>query len=154
MASTSFAKNVIRRALAEIAGVAFPDKLKAECRKHFKSTCAYCGYEVPGNSREGHIDHTEPVATSAAETHIVFACQTCNGNERRDAPWEDFLRQKCKGDEELFNIRKQAILDWFAMHPPARLNPRQMEALNEAKRLACDGFDAAVKFLKDKLKPA
>ena len=79
----------------------------------FDSTCAYCGDAL---KPRWHADHIVSI-DQGGFNHVsnrVPACARCNGNEKRERNWEEFLRHKCGTDQQLFNKRQQRILDWQA----------------------------------------
>src|SRR4051812_14924850 len=85
----------------------------------FASECAYCGVKLVRGERLGHIDH----ATSKAGNHLgnlVLACSVCNGDEKLDMGWREFLEQKVS-NPELRRERTQRIERWQALHPKPRL---------------------------------
>jgi hypothetical protein len=51
--------------------------------------------------------------------NLVLACGTCNGDEKREEEWREFLRRKTAGDPALFAEREQVILGWFQLWPRA-----------------------------------
>jgi hypothetical protein len=151
MTTSSQAKNSIGRALLHAAGVRFSEKFEERCRSYFHDRCCYCGVFIEPNSRNGHFDHATSVAASSDTFHLVYACQECNGDKKRAKGWEDFLHEICDGNEEAFQTRRQAILDWFAHEPPNRLSPEAVKAVEEAKNLAIAGFDSALSLLRQRL---
>lgn len=111
--STAFAKNVVRRALMQVADPAPDRRQQLLIWDFFASACAYCGRAISKQSKEGHIDHLVS-ASLGGRNHIanrVLSCAPCNEKEKRDAHWEDFLRVKC-GDESLLAERRARIEEW------------------------------------------
>lgn len=151
MAKPPQARNTIKRALLHVAGIRFSKLYKERCRTRFHATCAYCGLSIEAGSRKGHYDHAIAIASQSNRFHLVYACSTCNGDQKRERDWEGFLREKCGGDEALLQNRKQVILDWFATEPPALLSDRDKQALREAESEALEGFNQAVATLRLKL---
>jgi hypothetical protein len=85
----------------------------------FGSECAYCGAKLVKGERLGHIDH----ATSKAGNHLgnlVLACSVCNGDEKLDMNWRDFLEEKVS-DQGLRRRRIERIERWQALHPKPEL---------------------------------
>lgn len=81
----------------------------------FGSACAYCGVKLLRGERLGHIDH----ATSKAGNHLgnlVLACSKCNGDEKLDVDWREFLERKVS-DQALRQERIRRIERWQALHP-------------------------------------
>lgn len=82
---------------------------------HFGALCAYCGRELDRSRREGHVDHADARGGNQLG-NLVLACGSCNGDEKRDEPWREFLRRKTSDDGE-FADREARILAWFELHP-------------------------------------
>lgn len=121
--STAFAKNVVRRALMQIADPAPDRRQQLLIWDFFGSACAYCGRVLTKETKEGHIDHLVP-ASLGGRNHIanrVLACAPCNEKEKRDAPWEGFLETKCT-DKQVRAHRRSRIEEW------QRLNAMQEAA--------------------------
>ena len=145
MPKPPLAKNIIRKALRAIVD---PEPRKKEIYRlweYFGSTCAYCGCPLDRKLSRAHIDHLIPGLNHISNR--VLACPTCNGNEKREEPWLDFLRKKVV-DQTIFETRKQRIESWVASQLPS-------EPLNfDAKMLRSEidnvvaAFDIAVKRLR------
>lgn len=148
MAKPPQARNSIRRALLHVAGVRFSKAYKERCRIHFADACSYCGNGIVKASRQGHYDHAIAIASASSHFHLVYACGTCNGDEKRERDWEGFLHEKCDGDDAAFQTRRQAVLDWFATEPPALLRDNAKRALKDAETVALSGFNQAVETLR------
>jgi 5-methylcytosine-specific restriction endonuclease McrA len=92
----SYAKNIIRNTLREIVDPVPSEGEILDLWETFGSKCAYCNRPLEQGARQGHIDHL--VSTIADGTnHIsnrVLACSRCNGDEKRDQNWIEFLRLK------------------------------------------------------------
>lgn len=85
----------------------------------FGSECAYCGVKLVKGERLGHIDH----ATSKAGNHmgnLVLACSVCNGDEKLDVDWREFLEEKVS-EQALRQERIERIERWQALHPKPEL---------------------------------
>ena len=89
--------------------------------EYFVSACAFCGGNLKRSERKGHADHLV-AASQGGRNHIfnrVLACSTCNGDEKLDADWVEFLKLKVeKGDldEAECARRRKSIEEWQAMH--------------------------------------
>jgi hypothetical protein len=97
----------------------------------FGSECAYCGVKLVKGQRRGHIDH----ATSNAGNHmgnLVLACSVCNGDEKLDMDWREFLEQKVS-DWALRQARIERIERWRALHPKSELTASPEVAALEAE---------------------
>ncbi|MGO9763164.1 MAG: HNH endonuclease [Solirubrobacteraceae bacterium] len=81
----------MRRAVAEILDPS-PRNVDA-LWAHFESSCAYCGKPLSREKREGHRDHAAPGGGNGLG-NLVLACGSCNGDEKREASWHEFLKQK------------------------------------------------------------
>lgn len=82
---------------------------------YFDSTCAYCGASLNRPDRKGHIDH----ATAGGGNqlgNLTLACSTCNGDEKLDESWRDFLRRKAP-DDAVYADRERRITDWMDANP-------------------------------------
>ena len=63
----------------------------------------------------------------------VLACKECNGNEKRERDWQEFLKSKC-ADEATFRMRYKRITDWqslFSILPQLVLEPEAETAKQE-----------------------
>jgi hypothetical protein len=115
--SVSAAKNRMARAVESILD-RWPVS-KDPIWDFFGSECAYCGAKLVKGERLGHIDH----ATSKAGNHkgnLVLACSVCNGDEKLDMDWREFLEQKVS-DPALRQERTERIERWHALHPKPEL---------------------------------
>ncbi len=139
------ALNTMRRAIHEIIDPG-PTSIAA-LWEHFDSRCAYCDVVLVRGARDAHTDHAEPDGGNHIG-NLVLSCGQCNGDEKRDEPWRDFLRRK-SADGETFEHRERRILDWFELHPRPEKEP---SAEVEEQRLRCealvDEFGVACKELK------
>jgi hypothetical protein len=115
--SVSFAKNSMARAVESIL-----DPWPASMHPiwdFFGSECAYCGVKLIRGERLGHIDH----ATSKAGNHmgnLVLASSVCNGDEKLDTDWREFLEEKVS-DHGLRQERIERIERWQTLHPKPKL---------------------------------
>jgi hypothetical protein len=111
--SVSAAKNRMARAVESILDP-WPVS-KDPIWNFFGSECAYCGVKLIKGERLGHIDH----ATSKPGNHmgnLLLACSVCNGDEKLDMDWREFLEQKVS-DPVLRQERTERIERWQALHP-------------------------------------
>jgi hypothetical protein len=111
--TTSYAKNIIRRALRELVDRS-PSKQEITLLwEFFESGCAYCGAHLSRKNQEGHVDHLV-AASLGGVNHVsnrVLSCANCNEKEKLDHPWQQFLRHK-NSDENILSQRQAKILEW------------------------------------------
>jgi regulator of sigma D len=145
------ARSAIRKALT---GIVDPKPRKSAITAmwvHFDRKCAFCRRSLDRDKREGHADHLVAGA-SRGHNHIynrVLACGTCNGDQKLDHPWEDFLRSVVCQEED-FTTRKQRIEKWQQNHKDlCKVDQGQItEALRAAENVitvfdqACDKIRA------------
>ena len=147
----SQAKNLMRRAAEEILDPG-PRSVDAVW-EFFDARCAYCGRDLDRGEREGHTDHAEPDGGNHLG-NLVLACGACNGDEKREMGWREFLRLKAASDES-YRLREARILEWFALHPrlAAQTSPDVVRIRAEIEQLV-DAFGAKCNELKDALRRA
>ena len=83
--------------------------------EHFEARCAYCGKELSRDDRDGHVDHADPDGGNGLG-NLVLACESCNGDEKREESWHSFLRRKAP-DDAVFTEREEHIRAWLEQHP-------------------------------------
>jgi hypothetical protein len=145
--SLSQLKNLMRRALSDLVDRPATASEQAHLRTYFDDRCAYCG--ATAGAREGHIDHADSRQGNAIG-NLLLACKICNGDEKREAGWEDFLRMKCGADETLFEQRYARIRAWRDAHPivPRRLSVEVGESMKLAEE-AIRAFEDAFNRVRD-----
>ena len=92
----SQAKNAIFKALLEIIDPALKPPEERRIRAFFENRCAYCSRKIPAGGRTGHIDHLIPRQQGGTNhpSNLVLACNICNGDEKLDQGWRDFINYK------------------------------------------------------------
>jgi HNH endonuclease len=107
------AKNRMRRTVAEILdpGPSNIDRLW----EHFEARCAYCDRELSRSGREAHCDHAIPGGGNHLG-NLILACGRCNGDEKREQGWREFLTVKAPPGA-VFNKREHRIRSWLTSHP-------------------------------------
>lgn len=111
-ASLGLAKNIVRRALRAILDREPSVSEKTRVWTHFKSACAYCGKKLLRAARNAHLDHL----VHRGPNHIsnrVLSCGICNGNEKRDRDWLEFLKGKAP-TSAILRRRRSTIESWVA----------------------------------------
>lgn len=139
------ARNLMRRSIQEIVdpGPASIDPVW----DYFESRCAYCQVQLVRGERDAHTDHAEPNGGNHLG-NLVLACGRCNGDEKRDEPWRDFLRRKAP-DALTLQHRKDRILAWLALHPrPMQPHGPEVEQLLRRCETLVDEFGATCNELK------
>lgn len=143
------ARNLMRRAIQEIVdpGPASVDPLG----DYFESRCAYCDVLLVRGERDAHTDHAEPDGGNHLG-NLVLACGRCNGDEKRDERWLDFLRRKAP-DAVALRQREERILAWFVEHQrPTETHGPEVEQLLRCCEALVDEFGAACNELKAALR--
>jgi hypothetical protein len=151
MPSVSQAKNIMRRTLSEIVDSGLTRSQKDELWLHFDGKCAFCAEPIDRSSRTGHVDHLETDGGNGPRNRVL-ACARCNGDEKRDRDWREFLDEKSESVEVL--AQRRSIIDsWVSAHPQ-REHPNSTEldeALQEAERLV-EAFHSACNRLREAVK--
>lgn len=105
----------------------------------FASKCAYCGSKLVKTERLGHIDH----ATAGEGNHLgnlVLACSICNGDEKLDTDWREFLELKIS-DLAVRQERIELIERWQLIHPkPERAASPEIAAVDAELRAMIVAF--------------
>lgn len=139
------ARNTIRRALRAILDHEPKASEITRLWEYFESSCAYCGITLSKNDRKAHVDHL----VHNGPNHIgnrVLSCAQCNGDEKRDRAWLEFLREKVT-DEKIFVRRKARIEDWCKNNPCPKTRCDQ-HVIEQEIANAIAAFNVAVSRLK------
>ena len=114
----SQARNVIKKCLKALIDPKPKKHDKDEVWSYFNNECAYCGDTLTQESRKGHIDHlySEMEGGSNRLSNLVLTCATCNGDEKREANWHEFLAEKCGSDSMAYRERSQKIANWIEIN--------------------------------------
>jgi 5-methylcytosine-specific restriction endonuclease McrA len=147
--SVSQAKNIMLRAMDEILDPT-PTNI-GPIWDHFEAHCAYCDIELDITDRSAHIDHAE----SGGGNHLgnlVLSCGSCNGDEKREMPWRDFVALKAPSEADA--AARVARIEAWQEHHPRTAGPPPPEALRIADEIRaltvqfstkCDELRAAMK---------
>lgn len=134
----SMAKNKIRRSLLAILDP-HPSASEVEALwRYFECRCAYCGVVIARESRTGHLDHVI-ASTSGGGNGIhncVLSCARCNGDEKREEDWRNFLDRKAES-AQVAAVRAELIESWLSRAPAATLSP---EAERRALAIIADAI--------------
>lgn len=146
----SMAKNMIRRSLLAIIDP-YPSKAEIDLLWHyFQSSCAYCGVEIPRESRTGHMDHVVSSALGGSNSiyNHVLSCSRCNGDEKREESWVSFLTRKVTC-QSLLSERRSKISQWLAQLPAQTPEMQYVQSKVESIiNNTLNNFDVAVKELR------
>lgn len=129
----SMAKNAIARCLEGIIDPPLKTPDKNRIRDYFDNECAYCGIDIDPQSRKGHFDHLVSRADGGTNDmhNVVLACNTCNGDLKRERDWLEFLHEIAGG---ALQEREQHIRKWLELAPPPRTpHPNEERIIATAK---------------------
>lgn len=142
----SMAKNTMRRALADLLDPPPSAKEQLKLREHFGDCCCYCGAAAP--PRAAHFDHANPGAGNHLG-NFLLACARCNGDEKRETPWEEFLAQKCGSNEAIHRERRTRIRDWLDARTAVRnVDEPPVRAAREAVERSIEAYAEAYNELR------
>jgi hypothetical protein len=140
------AKNKMRRSLGAILD---PHPSRDDVNRlwsYFDSSCAYCGLRIHRESRGGHLDHVLAASLGGGNSihNFVLSCARCNGDEKREAPWESFLADKCPHVGEA-SQRRGRIYDWLAKAAASSRSVEETARFEAIVSEALESFDHAVR---------
>lgn len=137
----------MRRALADLLDPPPTERDQQRLRAHFEHRCCYCGASAPPGL--GHFDHARPQGGNGL-ANFVLACAACNGNEKREADWEDFLATKCPASGLEYAQRRAHILAWVGQCEVADDEARspEVQAALAAAESSIIAFEAAYNELR------
>ncbi len=101
--SASMARNYIRKSLKAINDPYPTESEKNLLWEYFENKCIYCNRKLVREERNGHLDHIIPSTDGGSNSiyNCVLACSICNGDEKREINWKDFLKEKCQNGNDL-----------------------------------------------------
>jgi len=148
----SMAKNKMRRCCQAIIDP-YPSKSEIDrLWQYFQASCAYCGVLIERDSRSGHLDHVVSSATGGSNDihNHVLSCARCNGDEKREEPWREFLSRKAGTSSQEFKTREKRIASWLQMgNKTKRMDEQSMQKADEIIVKAIQDFDQAVEKLRE-----
>jgi hypothetical protein len=111
--TVSQAKNVLRRTVSEIMDRSPSAAQMRALWEHFEGRCAYCRKQLEADGRDWHLDHADSGGGNHAGNRVL-ACGICNGDEKREQGWREFLRVKAS----LADCEQQEALvrEWLEEH--------------------------------------
>jgi CRISPR/Cas system Type II protein with McrA/HNH and RuvC-like nuclease domain len=131
----SQARNAIKRSLKALIDPKITKADKAVIWEYFENKCAYCGCGLNPNDRKAHIDHviSESEGGSNRLCNLILTCATCNGDEKREMPWQDFLATKYDVKSKKYKSRYEKIMAWFELQSGSpTITTKQQELLTTA----------------------
>ena len=140
--SPSVAKNMMRRSLAAIVDPPPTPAQVEELWRYFGGECVYCGVTIPRSSRTGHLDHLVASGTNSI-FNLALACAKCNGDEKRELPWREFLQRKARYSVA-YSEREVRIEAWLARGAVETPAPYDHGAVAAIIAEATDAYDSAV----------
>src|SRR5438105_15521007 len=146
-------KNIIRRGLRSLVDAELDSLQSSQVWTFFGSMCAYCGVLLDKNKREGHLDHL--VSSSAGgSNHLsnrVLSCGSCNGDQKRELPWNEFLRLK-NPDAIAYRERHCRILKWIETAGKPNFESTQLDLVARETKRVIQVFDDACATIRSTLK--
>ena len=146
----SQAKNMIRKSLL---GIIDPEPSKEDITRlweFFESRCAYCGTKINRKRRQGHIDHLVPQTVNGIN-HIsnrVLSCGYCNGDEKRDTHWAEFIINKHSRNPSVAKQRIDKIKEWRNLHKEPKLDSELRNKAEDIANQVCVRYNLALRDLK------
>ncbi|WP_201592659.1 HNH endonuclease [Psychrobacter fozii] len=153
----SMAKNQIKRSLLQIVD-SHPNKVqKQQIWHYFDNKCAYCDIGIEHISRQGHLDHLLAVQDGGSNDvyNFVLACHICNGDEKRETPWREFLMNKCERLSESIYIERLAKIEvWQGQSIMSQIDAEllaRMEAIIDKAKVNFDQSVEQMRALRDSI---
>ena len=143
-------KRAIRCSLAAILDPELTNSERKRVAEFFAYACAFCGVALPASSR-AHMDHLISIAVGGTN-HIsnrVLACPVCNGDQKLERDWREFLRYKTGGGK-VFEERETRILDWREQNSNSSraLSPAQKILLRDQTERVVAACESAIEALR------
>ena len=114
----SQARNAIKKSLKALIDPKPKKEAKDKVWTYFDSSCAYCGCPLSKKSRMGHIDHlyAEMDGGSNKLCNLVLSCSICNGDEKREQDWKQFIYDNTAGDNSSSQPKIAKISKWITIN--------------------------------------
>ena len=128
----SQARNSIKRSLKAVIDPVPKAKDKNSIWSFFDNRCAYCDCQIERESRTGHIDHliAEMDGGSNRLSNLVLTCAVCNGDEKREMDWQEFIAEKWESEKQGQTLRIEKIEKWVKINGGMpRLSEHQLSSL-------------------------
>lgn len=127
--TVSQAKNFLKRTVSEILDRSPSTSQMRALWEHFEGRCAYCRKQLDADGRDWHLDHADSGGGNHAGNRVL-ACGICNGDEKREQGWREFLRLKAPPLD--YEHQEALIRAWLDGHA----RPKNEETADVAKVLA------------------
>ena len=116
-----------------------------ELWNYFEFRCAYCGKPISRETRTGHIDHLVPSADGGSNNihNHALSCARCNGDEKREEPWQPFLESKTE-NVKVLQARKEKIDHWLSLISAKNNDPELVADVESIIKEAIENFDRSV----------
>lgn len=143
------AKNKIKRCLTAIYDPYPSKRVVDQLWEYFNSHCIYCEKSITRSTRTGHLDHLLAAAEGGNNGihNFALSCAQCNGDEKREENWLDFLERKAPSPES-YQLSKEKLEQWTSMAQRIPLSPDQTQQAEEIINNALLSFDQAVKDMR------
>lgn len=153
----SMAKNQIKRSLLQVIDTHPNKSQKQQVWNYFDNKCAYCNIVIEPNSRKGHLDHLHAVRDGGSNDvyNFVLACNICNGDEKREMPWREFLVIKCQNlPNSVYVERLVHIENWHQKSLMSQLDADlvfQVDAIIETAQASFENSIKQMRALRDSM---
>lgn len=150
--SPSMAKNQIKRSLLQIMDTHPNNTQKQKIWSYFDNRCAYCDIVIDPNSRKGHLDHLLAIKDGGSNEiyNFVLACNICNGDEKREMPWREFLINKCSNLSNSVYIDRLAHIEaWHQKSIINQLDAATMTQIDNIIQTSQANFDKSVEQMRE-----
>lgn len=130
----SQARNAIKKSLKALIDPKPTKADKDKIWKYFENKCAYCGCVLSQSDRKAHLDHVvaESDGGSNRLCNIILTCAICNGDEKREMDWQEFLLQKCGAETPEYKQRYNKITHWLETDNGSPIISEEQKALIES----------------------
>ena len=147
----SMAKNQIKRSLLQIIDTHPNKSQKQQVWNYFDNKCAYCDIVIDPNSRKGHLDHLQAVKDGGTNEiyNFVLACNICNGDEKREMPWREFLINKCQNLPDSVYVKRLVHIEtWHQKSLISQLDADILSQNDAIIETAQASFDKSIKQMR------
>jgi len=131
----SQARNAIKKSLKALVDPKPTKEEKEQIWRYFENECGYCGCSLDPKGRQAHLDHLIADADGGSNRlcNLILTCAICNGDEKRELAWQEFLLQKCNDETPEYFDRYEKIINWFELQDgTAMISEEQKEDIDTA----------------------